>query len=132
MILTQQQRNAVTHDENTLLEACPGSGKTRAIVAKILRCLEDVRDTPRKVAVITYTNIAVNEIESRLRRYSSSQDIECIEVSTIHSFCIGNILKTTPRDSAFWPMKTLSTLKSSRTSSAIMASIHRPRPISSR
>ena len=94
MILTQQQRNAVTHDENTLLEACPGSGKTRAIVAKILRCLEDVRDTPRKIAVITYTNIAVNEIESRLRRYSSSQDIEYIEVSTIHSFCIGNILNS--------------------------------------
>jgi DNA helicase-2/ATP-dependent DNA helicase PcrA len=94
MILTEQQRDAVGYNGNTLLEACPGSGKTRAIVAKVLRCLEDVRDTPRKVAAITYTNAAVNEIEARLRRYSSSQDMEYVEVSTIHSFCIGNILNS--------------------------------------
>ena len=67
MILTTEQRAAVTCDSNTLVEACPGSGKTRSIVAKILRCLDDVRNTPRKIAVITYTNAAVYEIESRMR-----------------------------------------------------------------
>ncbi len=93
MNLTNEQRSAVCCDDNTLLEACPGSGKTRAIVAKILRCLDEVRDTPRKIAVITYTNAAVYEIESRLRIYGTTGDLDSCEVSTIHSFCLNNILK---------------------------------------
>ena len=92
MILTNEQRNAVVCDQNVLLEACPGSGKTRVIVAKLLRCMDEVRDTPRKIAVITYTNAAVYEIETRLKIYASSGDLDCCEVSTIHSFCLNNIL----------------------------------------
>ena len=92
MILTTEQRAAVTCDSNTLVEACPGSGKTRSIVAKILRCLDDVRNTPRKIAVITYTNAAVYEIESRLRVYGATDDLDSCEISTIHSFCLNNIL----------------------------------------
>ena len=71
MQLTTEQQKAVRSQGNTLLDACPGSGKTRAIVAKVLRCVDDVRDTPRKIAVITYTN-AVYEIESRLRIYGTT------------------------------------------------------------
>jgi len=93
MDLTPEQLAAVRCDENLLLEACPGSGKTRAIVAKTLRCLDTVRGTPRKIAVITYTNAAVYEIENRLRIYSATEDLECCEVSTIHSFCLNYILK---------------------------------------
>jgi len=74
------------------LEACPGSGKTRVIVAKLLRCIHEVRDTPRKIAAITYTNAAVYEIESRLKIYAASEDLDSCEVSTIHSFCLNNIL----------------------------------------
>jgi len=92
MILTPEQRAAVTCDTNILVEACPGSGKTRSIIAKILRCLDDVRETPRKIAVITYTNAAVYEIESRLRIYGTTGDLDSCEISTIHSFCLNNIL----------------------------------------
>ncbi len=92
MTLTSEQRNAVICEENALLEACPGSGKTRTIVAKAIRCIDNVRNTPRKIAVITYTNTAVYEIESRLRIYGSTGDLDCCEVSTIHSFCLNNIL----------------------------------------
>jgi len=93
MLLTTEQRSAVCCDQNTLLEACPGSGKTRAIVAKVLRCLDSVRGSPRKIAVITYTNAAVYEIESRLRIYGSTGDLESCDVSTIHSFCLNYILR---------------------------------------
>jgi len=93
MLLTPEQRDAVCCDENTLLEACPGSGKTRAIVAKVLRCMDTVRDSPRKIAVITYTNAAVYEIESRLRIYGSTGDLDSCDVSTIHSFCLNNVLR---------------------------------------
>lgn len=90
MKLTDEQGDAVRHAGNTLLVACPGSGKTRTIVAKLLRCIEEVRNTPRRVACITYTNAAVQEIENRLRDYGI--DDEKYDVSTIHSFCLNNIL----------------------------------------
>jgi DNA helicase II / ATP-dependent DNA helicase PcrA len=94
MRLTDQQRAAVKNEGNTLLVACPGSGKTRAIVAKLLRCADEVRDTPRRVACITYTNAAVDEIDERLRAYGGSGDEDYCEVSTIHTFCLSNVLRS--------------------------------------
>lgn len=91
--LTPEQKVAVEYPGSLCLTSCPGSGKTRAIVAKLLRCADEVRDTPRRVACITFTNAAVKEIESRLRKYGSPEDVELCEISTIHSFCLNHILR---------------------------------------
>jgi DNA helicase II / ATP-dependent DNA helicase PcrA len=93
MRLTPAQRLAVNHDDNTLVVACPGSGKTRVLVAKLLRCLDEVRGSAQKLACITYTNAAVFEIEDRLRTYGTNGDEDLCEVSTIHSFCLNSILR---------------------------------------
>lgn len=93
MKLTREQRDAVRHDEHAVVEACPGSGKTRAIVAKLLRCVEAVRGSPRRVACITYTNAAVYEIEHRMRILGAAGDEAYFDVSTIHSFCQNSILR---------------------------------------
>jgi len=93
MRLTVAQRAAVNHDENTLVLACPGSGKTRVLVAKLLRCLDEVKGSARRLACITYTNTAVFEIEQRLRAYGGNGDEDLCEVSTIHSFCLNNVLR---------------------------------------
>lgn len=93
MKLTPEQRNAVYHDEHAAVVACPGSGKTRAIVAKLLRSADVVRDSPRRVACITYTNAAVHEIEHRVRVYGTTGDEDFCDVSTIHSFCQNNLLR---------------------------------------
>jgi DNA helicase-2/ATP-dependent DNA helicase PcrA len=74
MKLTDPQRQAVNHDDNTLVVACPGSGKTRVLVAKLLRSLDDVRGSARQLACITHTNAAVFEIENRLRTYGTNGD----------------------------------------------------------
>ena len=74
------------------MQACPGSGKTRALVAKLLSCIEDVRDTCRRVACITYTNAGVDEVEARVADQGSFGDELYCEISTIHAFCIRNIL----------------------------------------
>ena len=92
MKLTPQQRAAVDHDWHAVITACPGSGKTRTIIAKILRCIDELTGTPRKVACITYTNTAVHEIESRIRQNGTSSDERCHDVSTIHAFCLNNII----------------------------------------
>ena len=92
MNLNKVQREAVKHNANTLIVACPGSGKTRTLVGKLLHCLEEVHDTSRKVACITYTNAAVYEIENRLRKFGRLGDEDFCDISTIHSFCLVNII----------------------------------------
>ncbi len=92
MKLTEEQRAAVEHCGNVVITACPGSGKTRTIIAKILKCVDEIRDTPRKIACITYTNTAVYEIENRVSQNQGGVEEGICEVSTIHSFCQSNIL----------------------------------------
>lgn len=66
------------------LYAGAGSGKTRSLVNAISRVRRDSRRTlllqGRRVAVITYTNAACDEIKKRL------EFDPLVEVSTIHSF----------------------------------------------
>lgn len=91
--LTPEQREAVEHDGNLLLTACPGSGKTRVILAKLLTLADRVVGTPQLIGCITYTNAAVDEIEARLRTYGNNAIENCCEISTIHAFCLQFILR---------------------------------------
>lgn len=90
--LNSQQRAAVRHDGNLRLTSCPGSGKTRVIVAKLIALLADVADTPRRIGCITHTNAAVHEIATRLRERTQAREEHAFEVATIHSFCLANVL----------------------------------------
>ena len=92
MKLTNEQRKAVDFKSHAVITACPGSGKTRTIIAKVLKCIDELSGTPRKVACITYTNTAVYEIENRIRASGVGDDEGYHEVSTIHAFCQANIL----------------------------------------
>lgn len=91
--LTDEQRTAVRDGGNLTLTACPGSGKTRVILAKLLHLAEQVVETPRSVACITYTNAAVDEIEQRLSMYGDHRIRDRCEISTIHSFCLQQVLR---------------------------------------
>lgn len=91
--LTGEQKDAVCCNDNLMLKACPGSGKTRVIISKLSRAIDDVRDTPRAVACITYTNAAVQEIEARLRHHIQPGDDRYYDICTIHSFCLNHIFR---------------------------------------
>ena len=93
MKLTDEQVAAVHHDSHAAVVACPGSGKTRSIIARLLRSVDAIRDSTRRVACITYTKAAVFEIENRIRLSGSAGDDEYCDVSTIHAFCQNNILR---------------------------------------
>jgi DNA helicase-2/ATP-dependent DNA helicase PcrA len=93
MKLTEEQRVAVRCDKDVMLTACPGSGKTRVIISKLSRAIEAVRDTPRAVACITYTNAAVHEIEARLRDHIQPGDDQYFDICTIHSFCLNHVFR---------------------------------------
>lgn len=93
MKLTNEQAKAVKHEHNLLLTACPGSGKTRTLVAKLVKEIDGLLGTPRAVACITYTNTAVQEIERRAAIQLSIDTDVNFSVCTIHSFCLNNILR---------------------------------------
>jgi DNA helicase-2/ATP-dependent DNA helicase PcrA len=92
-MLTAEQKGAVRCDEDLMLTACPGSGKTRVIISKLSRVIDEIRGTPRVVACITYTNAAVQEIESRLRYHLQPGDDGYFDICTIHSFCLNHIFR---------------------------------------
>src|SRR5437879_6487531 len=93
MRLTNEQRGAVEEPGHVCLVSCPGSGKTRVIVAKLLHCIESVMDSTRRVACITHTNAAADEIECRLREICFGGEDIYYGVSTIHGFTLQNILR---------------------------------------
>ena len=93
MIVNEAQEASVECDDHVCLVSCPGSGKTRTVVAKVLWCLQQVRDTTRRIGCITYTNAAVNEIETRLRQSGGTDDDIYYEICTIHSFCLNHIMR---------------------------------------
>ena len=62
--LTDEQRAFVNHTTGAFIEACPGAGKTRAIVARIARIAPTL--PPRHgLAVLSFTNSAVEEFIAR-------------------------------------------------------------------
>lgn len=86
-ILSVEQLSA-----NFRVFAGPGAGKTHFLVENIKNIVERhptiVNSRSRKVACITYTNAAVEEIKRRLEDY-----VDSVEISTIHGFIIENIIK---------------------------------------
>lgn len=83
--------NDLIHIENNFkVCAGPGAGKTYWLINHIknILCNSQRLQKSRKIACITYTNVAVNTINERLGNYSKQ-----VEVSTIHSFLYFNVLK---------------------------------------
>jgi DNA helicase-2/ATP-dependent DNA helicase PcrA len=66
MSLNPRQREAVAHGNGPLLIlAAAGSGKTRALVHRIARLLEEGRARPDEVLAVTFTNKAARELVDR-------------------------------------------------------------------
>ncbi|KAA0761722.1 UvrD-helicase domain-containing protein [Bacillus sp. TE8-1] len=89
--LNDHQIEAVTSSGNTLVIACPGSGKTRVLTRKIAYELERLRSKKKFIVALTYTNRAAEEIQRRLDELGIPQ--EQLWAGTIHSFCYQWIIK---------------------------------------
>lgn len=64
MTLTPEQHRFAEHTPEAFVEACPGAGKTRTIVARLARIATTI--PPRKgVALLSFTNSAVEEFIER-------------------------------------------------------------------
>lgn len=82
--------SSIPIDHPFRIEAGPGAGKTHWLVNHIKHVVHESNrlDRTRKIACITYTNIAVDTITKRLNGLC-----ERVEVTTIHSFLYDAIVK---------------------------------------
>ena len=90
--LNSEQMAAVVSDDNTVVLAGPGSGKTDTIVLKVASLLHTEVSAPRGVACITFSNDTVREFSIRLRRLGFRQGRQLF-LGTVHSFCLNRILR---------------------------------------
>jgi DNA helicase-2/ATP-dependent DNA helicase PcrA len=89
--LHPRQRAAALHDGDVVVRAGPGSGKTRTLVARVGVMLSARVSPFRGAACITYTNAAADEVRRRVQRLGVPADrLVC---STVHSFCLNEILR---------------------------------------
>lgn len=86
MLNEEQKYAAYEMSSSCTVSACPGSGKTKTLVARADYKL-DLLPQKYAIAVITYTNAAADEIATRLVTYQP------IFIGTIHKFCLEYILR---------------------------------------
>ena len=90
MQLNGAQRDVVESDENLLVCACPGSGKTRVLVEKTARILE--RRPGARVLLTTFSREAAREIETRLRkRVRHASATQRLTVGTFHALALRQV-----------------------------------------
>lgn len=88
--ILKDSKDLINIEEHFKLVAGPGAGKTTFLCNHIRNILANSKrlSNSRKVACITYTNVGVDTIVSRLH-----SSINNVEVGTIHNFLFKNIVK---------------------------------------
>nr|MCR5669236.1 AAA family ATPase [Lachnospiraceae bacterium] len=73
----------------SFVNAGPGTGKTYTLMKKITYMIENLEADPEGVLVLCFTNAAVNEIKSRIKKYATEEGNRSfinVDVRTFHSF----------------------------------------------
>jgi ATP-dependent exoDNAse (exonuclease V) beta subunit len=102
----ERDRIRTSLDETLVVEAAAGTGKTSALVGRLVNVLAEGRGTVQTIAALTFTEKAAGELKLRLRagleeerrkagqgsaRHARLEDaiahLEEARVSTIHGFC---------------------------------------------
>jgi ATP-dependent exoDNAse (exonuclease V) beta subunit len=95
-------------DTTFFVEAAAGTGKTTALVARIVSIVTSRRARVREVVAITFTEKAAGELKMRLREELEQTtprtlaDLDQAHITTIHSFCAW-ILRERPVEAAVDP-----------------------------
>ena len=89
--LNEQQKAVCVSDNNIILTACPGSGKTRTITHRLAYIQEKFAPSRKLNVAITYTNRAAEEISSRIENMGVNCDT--VWTGTIHQFCMHFIIR---------------------------------------
>mgnify|MGYP001436642256 CR=1 FL=1 len=88
--LSKEQEEVLNIDfnQNIIVKACAGSGKTFLLMERALKHLKNLKKSYKKIAILTFNNSIKNEIQSKMKNKTS----EKIYIFTFHSFFINFIL----------------------------------------
>ena len=87
MNLNEKQQQVVNElDENILLLASAGTGKTETLSNRIVNIIETKKAKLDEILCITFTNKAAKEMETRIKS-TVKKDANKITIKTFHSFC---------------------------------------------
>jgi len=94
--LNPAQRQAVLDCDNQLLVlAGAGSGKTRVLTRKIVYLIRDKGINPAAIVAVTFTNKAAREMRSRVQELLDAQTAKSLQVSTFHTLGL-NMIRQSP------------------------------------
>lgn len=85
------QWRAYESQDNCVILAGPGSGKTKTLTIKMARMLAEDVKAPRGIACITYNNQCARELKRRLTTLGV-EDGKRATIGTLHSFCLQHIV----------------------------------------
>src|SRR5438552_17571216 len=115
-----RQRIRISLDENLIVEAAAGTGKTTELVHRIVNVIRTGRAVVHRIVAVTFTRKAAGELRLRLRveldaartATENANEIEYLEnalarleeahIGTIHSFC-AELLRQRPVDARIAP-----------------------------
>ena len=83
--LNDKQRTAASHRGSAfLLQAGPGTGKTRTLVARVESLLDEGVD-PRRILLLTFSNKAAGEMTERIAQRRPGEAAS-LSIGTVHNF----------------------------------------------
>lgn len=89
MQLSNKQRQVVEHSGNCLALSCPGSGKTRVLVAKTQHILQT--DLGARILVVSFTKESASEIRRRIVAEVGKEAARKVITGTFHSIALDQL-----------------------------------------
>jgi len=84
----EQQKAVESSARATIIQAGPGTGKTRTLTAKIAWLVSKKDVDPASILALTFTNKAAEELKLRIEKHLSKKKKQVL-ATTFHSFCLG-------------------------------------------
>ena len=75
-------------DQNIIVNACAGSGKTTILIERVKRHFYNIKKEYKKIVILVFNNAIKEEISLQIKEKNLFQ----VEVSTFHNFFIHHIL----------------------------------------
>ncbi|MCK5695523.1 MAG: UvrD-helicase domain-containing protein, partial [Desulfobacula sp.] len=87
--LNPEQTRAVESTAGAMvIQAGPGTGKTRTLTAKIAYLVSKKDVDPGSILALTFTNKAAKQLEQRIDKYMPQKTKAAVLAATFHSFCL--------------------------------------------
>ncbi len=85
-----QQKAVESISRAIVIQAGPGTGKTRTLTAKIAHLISEKGIDPGSILALTFTNKAAKELEKRIKKYlpESGGQKRAVTAATFHAFCL--------------------------------------------